>query len=303
MKLIGNSFLAMKDGKRFKLKLFAFGFGLWTLLFGISNSFGQVDDVVIVKQKAKTTIRPKAKPVTKKVDVTRKVSIVRVEKKSRTNYRKKNISPKNVRTPSKPVVKKVFVPLLAVQLRLLTVDKNGNEREVNPLAAFSVSDRLRLSIKTNQRGYLYIIRQTSPEADGEIIFPTTLVNNGSNLVTPNLEYVIPRNCPPEYSTDPRDCALKLFPFEETPQEFFTLIFTRDSLVDLPNDVKNTRVSLGNLMSAGKIKSKTLIDLIEESGQDLISQEGDTPFAMRIVNINPKDNEEIIETFVLSKIRK
>lgn len=296
-------FPAMNHRKKLKLKVFTFGFGIWGLLFGISDAWGQVDDVVIVKQKAKTTIRPKAKPVTKKVDITRKVSIVRVEKKSRSNYRKTTASKKNVKNAPKTVVKKVFVPLLAVQLRLLTVDKNGNEREVNPLAAFSINDRLRLSIKTNQRGYLYIIRQSSPEADGEIIFPTTLVNNGSNLVTPNLEYVIPRNCPPEYSTDPRDCALKLFPFEEAPQEFFTLIFTRDSLVDLPNDVKNTRVSLSNLMSAGRIKAKTLIDLIDESGQDLVSQEGDTPFAMRIVNVNPKDNEEIIETFVLSKIKQ
>jgi hypothetical protein len=57
------------------------------------------------------------------------------------------------------------------------------------------------------------------------------------------------------------------------------------------------------MSAGKIEAKTMIDLIEDSGQDLVSQQGDSPFAMRIVNINPKDNEEIIETFVLSKMKK
>jgi hypothetical protein len=82
-----------------------------------------------------------------------------------------------------------------------------------------------------------------------------------------------------------------------------LIFTRDSLVDLPNDVKNTRVSLTNLMSAGKISAETLIDLIEDSGQDLVSQQGDTPYAMRIGNINAKDNEEIIETFVLGKIKQ
>jgi hypothetical protein len=47
----------------------------------------------------------------------------------------------------------------------------------------------------------------------------------------------------------------------------------------------------------------MIDLIEDSGQDLVSQQGDTAFAMRIVNINPKDNEEIIETFVLSKMKQ
>jgi hypothetical protein len=280
-----------------KLKFTIFTLGIWILLIGATGAQAQVDDVLVVRQKARTTIRPKAKPVAKKVNITRRVTIVRVEKKSRSNYRK---------TPTKTVkkvVRTVQVPLLAAQLRLLNVDKEGNETEVNPIAAFTTNDRLRMSIKANQTGYLYVIRQASPEADGEIIFPTTLVNNGSNLVKANVEYVLPRNCPKEYVPEPRDCALTLFPYEQSPQEFFTLIFTRDSLVDLPNDVKNTRVSLANLMSAGKISAKTMIDLIDDSGQDLISQQGDTPFAMRIVNINPKDNEEIIETFVLSKMNK
>ncbi len=218
------------------------------------------------------------------------MTIYRVDKKSRSNYKKKK------------TVRKVVVQLLAAQLRLLTVDADGKETETNPLAAFTPNDRLRLSIKTNQRGYLYVIRQTAPDAVGEIIFPTTLVNNGSNYVAANTEYVLPRGCPAEFAPDQRDCALRLTSFDDAPQEFFTLIFTRDSLVDLPNDVKNTRVSLANLMSAGKLEAKTLVDLIEDSGQDLVSQQGDTPFAVRIVNINPKDNEEIIETFVLGKLK-
>jgi hypothetical protein len=286
----------VKKQSKLKLKFTIFALGIWILLVGAASAFGQVDDVMVVRQKAKITIRPKAKPVAKKINVTRRVTIVRVEKKSRSNYRKTN-------KPVKKVVKTIQVPLLAAQLRLLNVDKEGTETEVNPIAAFTTNDRLRMSIKANQTGYLYVIRQASPEADGEIIFPTTLVNNGSNFVKANVEYVLPRNCPAEYVPEPRECALQLFPYSESPQEFFTLIFTRDSLVDLPNDVKNTRVSLANLMSAGKITAKTMIDLIEDSGQDLVSQQGDTPFAMRIVNINPKDNEEIIETFVLSKMKK
>lgn len=279
-----------KKQRRLTLKFIVFALGIWILAVGASEASAQVDDVLVVRQKAKKTIRPKAKPVARKVNVTRRVTIVRVQKKSRKKTAKK-------------VVKTIQVPLLAAQLRLLNVDKDGKESEVNPIAAFTTNDRLRMSIKANQTGYLYVIRQASPEADGEIIFPTTLVNNGSNFVKANVEYVLPRNCPTDYVPNPRDCALQLFPYDESPQEFFTLIFTRDSLVDLPDDVKNTRVSLQNLMSAGKIGAKTLIDLIEESGQDLISQQGDTPFAMRIVNINPKDNEEIIETFVLSKMKQ
>lgn len=276
------------------LKSIILAVGFFVLLAGAQTAAAQVDDVMVVRQKAKTTIRPKAKPVAKKVNFTRRVSIVRVQKKSRSGYKKQ---------PAKKIVKAIQVPLLAAQLRLLNVDKEGKETEVNPIAAFTTNDRLRMSIKANQTGYLYVIRQAAPDAEGEIIFPTTLVNNGSNFVKANVEYVLPRNCPAEYVPDPRECALTLFPYADAPQEFFTLIFTRDSLVDLPNDVKNTRTSLANLMSAGRIGAKTLIDLIDDSGQDLVSQQGDTPFAIRIVNINPKDNEEIIETFVLSKMKK
>lgn len=273
-------------------------FSLIFVSFCAGSVSAQVDQVVIVRQKAKTTIKPKAKPVAKKIDYRKKVTIVRVEKKSRKNYKKTT-----VRRNVKPVVKRLQVPLLAVQLRLMLVNADGSETEANSLASFTSRDRLRLSVEANQPGFLYIIRQKSQEDDGEIIFPSTLVNNGSNLVTANTEYELPFNCPKDVISDPRDCSLTLFPAEESPQEFFTLVFTRDQLIDLPNDVKNTRVSLANLMSAGKIEAKTLVELIEDSGQDLVAQAGDTPFAVRIVNINAKDNEEIIETFVLNKTQR
>jgi len=268
------------------------------------NAFAQVDEVLIVKQKAKTTIRPKAKLVSNKVDIVRKVSIVRVEKKSRRNYRKPPATAKNARTAApKTAAKKFQGQLLAVQLKLILVNKDGSESEVNPLATFTPNDRLRLSVKANQRGFLYIIRQKSPEQDGEIIFPTTLVNSGKNLVSANYEYILPTNCPKDIIPVARDCALTLFPYEESPKEYFTLIFTRDQLVDLPDDVKNTRVNIKNLMTAGKLPTKILIDLIEDSNQDLVAQTGDSPFGVRIVNQNPNDNEEIIETFILNKLRK
>ncbi len=272
------------------------------LLYAVANAAAQMDEVVIVKQKARATIRPKAKPAPKKIDVVRRVSIVRVEKKSRRNYRKPIVSTKTKSAP-KPPVERLEAQLLALQLRLMLVNRDGSESEANPLASFTPNDRLRLSVKANQRGFLYIIRQKSPEAEGEIIFPTTIVNGGKNLVSANYEYVIPNNCPKDIIPNARDCALTLFPYDESPQEFFTLIFTRDKLVDLPDDIIDKRVSLTNLTTAGKIQPKILIDLIEDSKQDLVSQSGDTAFAVRIVNQNVNDNEEIIETFVLNKLKK
>ena len=274
------------------------------VFFSTEHAFAQIDEVLIVKQKARTAIRPKAKPTMNRVDVVRKVSIVRVEKKNRKNYKAPPVAVRNVRGRiPKPSAKRIQEPLLAVQLRLMLVNRDGSESEANPLATFTPADRLRLSVKANQRGFLYIIRQKTPESEGEIVFPTSLVNAGKNLISANYEYVIPNNCPKDAVPNPRDCALIPFPYNESPEEFFTLIFTRDQLVDLPDAVKNTRVSLKNLMTAGKLPTKTLIDLIEGSNQDLISQNGDTTFSVRIVNQNANDNEEIIETFILNKTKK
>lgn len=286
-------------------RIVLFAIALLVVFAQVENASAQMDEVMIVKQKAKTTIRPKAKPTTRNIDFVKRVSIVRVEKKSRKNYRKPVIASKKATRSiaPKPVVRRLEVPLMALQLTLLLVNKDGSESEVNPQATFTPNDRLRLSVKANQRGFLYIIRQKSPEADGEIIFPSKLVNNGNNLVSANYEYVLPTNCPKNIIPNQRDCALMLFPYKESPQEFFTLIFSRDRLVGLPDDVKNTSVSVESLMSSGKMKASSLINLIDDSKQDLIAQTGDTPFAVRIVNVNENDNEEIIETFVLNKVVK
>ncbi len=271
--------------------------------FCAERAHAQMNEVLIVKQKARTTIRPKAKPAAKRIDFVKKVSIARVQKKSRRNYKKPVSIAGNTRGNAAPPVKNFQEALLAVQLRLLLVNRDGSESEFNPTGTFTPDDRLRLSVKANQRGFLYIIRQQSPEADGEIIFPTSLVNGGKNLISANYEYVIPNNCPKDAVPNQRDCALILSPYKDAPQEFFTVIFTRDQLVDLPDDVRKTRVSLKELMTAGKMPTKTLIDLIEDSNQDLVSQTGDTLFSVRIVNQNADDNEEIIETFILNKQKK
>ncbi len=286
-------------------KIFLLAVASLIVLALAENALAQMDEVLIVKQKANATIRSKAKPTANKIDVVRRVFIVRVEKKSRQNYKKPVIVlKKGARSAApKPIVKRLEVPLMALQLRLLLVNKDGSESEVNPQATFTPNDRLRLSVKANQRGFLYIIRQQSPETAGEIIFPSKLVNNGNNLVSANYEYVLPMNCPKNIVPNSRDCALTLFPYKTSPQEFFTMIFSRDRLVGLPDDVKNTNVNAANLMSSGRMKASSLIALIDDSEQNLISQMGDTPFAVRIVNVNENDNEEIIETFVLNKTVK
>src|SRR4051812_43437696 len=90
---------------------------IFSLFLCAGSALAQIDAVSSTKQKAKTIIKPKAKPVAKKIDFKKKVTIVRVEKKSRKNY-KKTSAKKNV----KPIVRRIQVPLLAIQLRLMLVN-------------------------------------------------------------------------------------------------------------------------------------------------------------------------------------
>lgn len=179
------------------------------------------------------------------------------------------------------------VPLLSLQMRVLKLNKDGTQDETNPIATFFAGDLLRLAVRANQDGYLYIIHQSGPDKDGKIIFPDSRINGGQNFVTKNQEFVIPSNCP--VGTDAQPCALPVLP--PAGQEYFTLIFSRDILLDLPNQASE---------AGGGIKPQTLMQLLSESGQKLRTTQGTSRYAIKIINTNTKDNEEIIKTLVLNK---
>lgn len=205
----------------------------------------------------------------------RPVTIVR---KTKTNRRVVK------RRPAKAVEQ---APLLKLQWRVLKVKDNGLDEETSPLALFHVGDRLRLAVKTNQNGYLYIIHQSSPTEPGVIIFPDSRVNNGRNDVGKQQEVILPSNCPAGMA--PQDCSLAVAP--PAGREVFTLVFTRDPFTDLPNTAAE---------STGGIPVQTLIKMRNDSGQTLRRIKGSTPLSVLVVNTNTKDNEDIFETLLLNK---
>jgi hypothetical protein len=225
---------------------------------------------------------PKVAAQVDSVTYDKPVTVERVVKK-----RRKMRKPRPQPTKKRPkIIEKV--PLLAVQYRIMKVDMDGAMQETNAaLNTFFAGDRLRLAVKANQDGYLYIIHQTSKDADGQIIFPQSRVNGGQNYVTKNQELILPSGCPA--GTKPQDCSLIVLP--PAGQEYFTLIFSRDMLLDLPNLATE---------AGGGVRPSVLQQLLGESGQTLELVQGDTKFAIKIVNINTKDNEEIIKTLVLNK---
>jgi hypothetical protein len=194
------------------------------------------------------------------------------------------------RTPQPRPVAEETVPMLTLQYRILKVRDDGTAAETNPGAVFFPGDRLRLAVKANQDGYVYIIQQKmGVDKPGGMVFPNSRVNGGQNYVKKNQEVIIPSNCPQGISL--RDCSLVVTP--PAGQEFFTMIFSRDLILDLPNEAAK---------AGGAIMPNVIRELKRASGQILIRKQIHSagPYTIWVRNTNIDDNEELIETMVLNK---
>ncbi|MBV9928128.1 MAG: DUF4384 domain-containing protein [Acidobacteria bacterium] len=181
----------------------------------------------------------------------------------------------------------VRVRLLSVQFRIMIVGPSGAATEINPQAVFNPGDRLRLAVKANQRGYLYIIHQPAPNQPGALLFPDSRMNNGQNEVAQEVEFVVPPGCPP---APPQACSYEVN--SVAGQEVFTVVFSRDQFLDLPNTATDVM---------GGISPQFLQQLASQSEQQLSRpQPGDTAFSVRISNLNRADNEELIVPYILRK---
>jgi hypothetical protein len=177
-------------------------------------------------------------------------------------------------------------PLLKLEWRLYKVLADGSERETGQ-DTFQRGDRLRLSVRTNQDGYLYVIHQQSAASLGEVIFPDSKLNYGRSLAYKSEEFLLPSNCPVKMLR--RDCAVILTSSAEP--EIFHLFFSRDPFIDLPDSASDANQS---------ISPEILEKLRNDSGQNLKPQRGSTPFSQILVNINTRDNEDIIAKIVVDK---
>lgn len=217
----------------------------------------------------------------------RPVVVTRVKKKNRTRT-----APKKKYTPPKKLkVNEDYVQLMSLIAQLYKVDNFNTNIPVNPFTQQTFGTRLRIAIKPNQEGYLYIIYQRSESDEGLIIFPSPSINDGNNYVGANQEYIVPSNCK---DVPGINCVLPVMPPVGT--EIFTFIFSRDRVDDLPNDAEAA--------SKVRLTPQEIFQFYRESGQRLCeSQLKEVPNAIKIVNTNTKDNEEIIKTFFLNKVSR
>ena len=179
--------------------------------------------------------------------------------------------------------------LLTLQWRLLRFTEDGLRRVVNVEDTFSPRDRLVLAIKANQNGYLYVVRQATPERDGQVLFPSRYYNAGRNYVQKDQEFVLPSDCA-EFAAP---CWFNLQP--PSGKEMITLIFSRDEIEELPNFASPNATSLN-------VRAQLLSNLIAGSQQRLLRIPGvlSDRYTIWVRNTNPDNNEEIIETLTLNK---
>ncbi len=193
--------------------------------------------------------------------------------------------------------RKQIVPLLTLQWQVLKRAQAGKIQATNPLTLFHSGDQLRLAIKVNQEGYLYIIHQTEGQP-GTIVFPDSRIDNGQNYVKKDQECIIPNYCP-SFKNAAEDCWWTMD--NNQGKEIFTVIFSRD----LP-------ISLKHVIEAGGIVEQKFIDDLKiKSGQQLkyngqktgtfntTRNTDEGRYITFVSNINQRDNEELIETIVLN----
>jgi hypothetical protein len=191
--------------------------------------------------------------------------------------------------------------LLTLEYRVLERGQDGGAIEANPLTTFHSRDRIRLAIKANQDGYLYIINQTE-DPSGKVvdlphlIFPDSRIRNGQNFVKTNDELMLPAYCSPEYTDDQGRCWWWMN--QTSGSEVVILVLSRDLITDLQDNIVG-----------GVVKADYVAHLKASSGQTLkrtsrpdISPEqggGAGRYITWVTNTNTKDNEELIEAVRLN----
>ena len=197
-------------------------------------------------------------------------------------------------------------PLLTFKYKVYKRGDGNQLASVNPDQEFNIGDQVKLAFTPNQDGHLYVVHRS--EATGgsvvdqpHVIFPDPRINNGSNKVQKNREYVVPGFCS-EFE-DPKDCWWEITP--PNGKEFFTVIFSRDEITDLPSKLTETDLESG---TPDRINQEIINSIKEGSATPERSKrvynanraiESD---GIYVRNANRENNEELIDTIELAHTR-
>ena len=214
--------------------------------------------------------------------------------------------PKTGRKPRpKPVKPVEETPLLTLKYQVLMRGDGGAAQRVDAVKTeFKVGDQLKLAVTPNQDGFLYIVHHSVDNNNKiidqpHVIFPNPEINGGKNGVKKDERYIVPKRCP--QFEDPEDCWWEITP--PSGKDFFTVIFSRDELKDLPSQMTSEDSGkdkdavamniITQLKSTSNTKDIARADKIKIDSRNTTESDG-----TYIQNTNKNDNEEIFDAIEL-----
>lgn len=113
-------------------------------------------------------------------------------------------APNNNRRPPRPVAQTPPRPAAPLELHWWVLKRDGkgalrevsivNDRAREALSideTFAPSDMLRLAVRAEQDGYLYVIHQPTPQEDGRLLFPSKYYKSADGLVRRGQTFYLP----------------------------------------------------------------------------------------------------------------
>ena len=215
-------------------------------------------------------------------------------------------NPKPGRKPRPKPVKPVEVtPLLTLNYQVLVRGDGGMAQRVDATKTdFKVGDQLKLAVTPNQSGFLYIVHHSIDNNNKlidrpHVVFPNPGINDGRNEVKKDEQYLVPKYCP--QFEDPSDCWWEITP--PSGKDFFTVIFSRDEIADLPSKLTNEDSSndkdaiamniITKIKSTSNTKDIARTDKIKINSRSTTVSDG-----TYVQNTNKNDNEELFDTIEL-----
>jgi hypothetical protein len=179
---------------------------------------------------------------------------------------------------------------LALDWKLFKFTDDGLRKEVSIEGTYSPTDRLFLSVKPHQNGYLYIIRQPVADRDGHLLFPSKYYNSGRTYVRKDQEFFLPSDC----ASFAVPCWFNLS--APAAKDTITVIFSRDEIKELPNYVDPSS-------SVTSVKTE-VVSRLQLAGLQLPQTKIPGVFSERytitVTNTNAENNHQVIETLTFNK---
>ncbi len=209
---------------------------------------------------------------------------------SKANAKKSAPQPRPAR--ARPKVK--ASPPLGLELQLLKKTPAGRAEGVNPLSTFFTDDQLRIWVRPNYDGYLYVFNH-SETPDGrplnhpQLIYPDSRIDSGRNFLRQGQEYILPGGCLD--GANPDECWYTITP--PVGNEVFTIVYSRELLLSLLD------------RQSGINQQQVLEELVQINAPFVRRASGSSNgrnfeqlFSIFITSTNPNKRAELIERFLI-----